>query len=164
MWPAFPAPSACVSSAERKRAAGFSLVELLVVFAIAALLVSVAPAAFDRLREAASYRETVTRLHSDLRSARHQARVQGRPVALTLDVRERTWWTNGQAPWPIPDSVDLRAVVAASELGDGLARIRFFPDGGATGGSIEIVRASGAGLRLRVDWLSGRVTQESLLQ
>ena len=43
------------------------------------------------------------------------------------------------------------------------AAIRFFPDGGATGGSIEVVRPSGTGARIQVDWLSGRITQEALL-
>ena len=43
-----------------------------------------------------------------------------------------------------------------------LSAIRFLPDGGATGGSIDIVRPSGAGVRLRVDWLSGQVLQEPL--
>ncbi len=46
--------------------------------------------------------------------------------------------------------------------GAGNAVIRFLPGGGATGGSIDVIRASGAGTRLRVEWLSGRVTRESL--
>jgi general secretion pathway protein H len=57
----------------------------------------------------------------------------------------------------------VRATVAGTELSaQQEAAIRFLPDGGATGGSIDILRASGQGVRLRVDWLSGRITQEAL--
>lgn len=157
------APPRCTHAGGAWAQAGFTLVELLVVFAITALLVALAPLAFDRLQETAQYRQAVTRVHSDLRAARYDALAQGRPVSLTLDMRGRTWRINDRASWSIPESLTLRAVVAASELGDGRARIRFFPGGGATGGSIEIVRASGGGVRLRVDWLTGRVSQESLL-
>ena len=40
--------------------------------------------------------------------------------------------------------------------------IRFHPQGGATGGTVELVRASGAGTRVSVDWLSGAITQAAL--
>ena len=33
-----------------------------------------------------------------------------------------------------------------------------------TGGSIDILRPSGGGVRLRVDWLFGRVEQEGVTQ
>ena len=36
--------------------------------------------------------------------------------------------------------------------------------GNATGGSIEVIRRSGAGARLRTDWLDGRVSLERLSQ
>ncbi|HEY0201888.1 MAG TPA: GspH/FimT family pseudopilin, partial [Burkholderiaceae bacterium] len=57
----------------------------------------------------------------------------------------------------------VRAVVADRELTDGVAAIRFLPSGGATGGSIDVARgSSGSGTRLRVDWLSGHITQEPI--
>jgi len=48
------------------------------------------------------------------------------------------------------------------EFADRVARIRFYPGGNATGGSVEIVRASGTGVRLQADWLDGRVTLRGL--
>jgi len=39
--------------------------------------------------------------------------------------------------------------------------IRFYPDGSATGGSIQLLRPGGAGVRLRVDWLLGTIRQEA---
>jgi len=34
------------------------------------------------------------------------------------------------------------------------------PEGGSTGGTIELVRPSGAGVNIRVDWLLGQISQE----
>ena len=45
---------------------------------------------------------------------------------------------------------------------DGGLSIRFLPRGGASGGSVDIVRPSGSGVRLRVDWFTGRVEQEAI--
>jgi general secretion pathway protein H len=57
--------------------------------------------------------------------------------------------------------LELRAVMAAEETGsDGTLSIRFLPRGGASGGSVDLVRPSGTGVRLRVDWFSGRIEQE----
>ena len=52
---------------------GFTLVELLVVFAIMALLVGLVPVAFERLRESAEYRNTLRTMLSNMRGARYRA-------------------------------------------------------------------------------------------
>ena len=145
-----------------QRARGFTLIELLVVFAILALLLGLAPVAFDRLRDGAQYRDTVRNMTSQLRTARYRSVAEGREIVFTLDMNRRAFGLDGAAWRPVPEALRLRAIVAGSEVqGSGSAAIRFLPSGGATGGSIEILRPNG-GTRLRVDWLSGRVTQEGL--
>ena len=42
-----------------RRSAGFTLIELMVVFALLALIVGLVPIAFNRLHESAQYRDTV---------------------------------------------------------------------------------------------------------
>jgi general secretion pathway protein H len=39
---------------------------------------------------------------------------------------------------------------------------RFYPEGGASGGGIDLQRRDGSGTAVNVDWLVGRVSQEPL--
>ncbi|WP_313560368.1 type II secretion system protein [Diaphorobacter nitroreducens] len=147
-----------------RRARGFTLVELLVVIAIMALVIGLVPVAFDRLRDAAQYRDAVRTMLSQMRGARMAAMTEGREVSFSVDLSQRMYGVDA-ALKPLPESLQVRAIVAGREIGPrGQASIRFLPSGGATGGSIEILRAPGVGTRLRVDWLSGRVTREALFQ
>ncbi|MBP6598450.1 MAG: prepilin-type N-terminal cleavage/methylation domain-containing protein [Giesbergeria sp.] len=142
---------------------GFTLIELLVVFAIMALVIGLAPVAFDRLRDSAQYRDTVRTMLGQMRSARYRAIEEGHETRFFVDLNRRTYGIDGTPARVLPEALQLKTTVAGIEMtGQGEAAIRFLPSGGATGGSIEVLRASGAGTRLRVDWLSGRVTQEAL--
>lgn len=147
-----------------RRIRGFTLIELLVVFAIVGLIIAVVPVAFDRLRASAQYRDTVRALVSELRGARFQAQSQGRDVLFLVRLDERKFGVEGGAVHTLPEGIELRTEVGGlGQINAQQAGIRFLSNGGASGGSIEVLRASGAGTRLRVDWLSGRVTHEALL-
>ncbi|MDD0839010.1 GspH/FimT family pseudopilin [Curvibacter sp. HBC61] len=142
---------------------GFTLIELLVVFSIAALLVGVVPFAFSRMQESAQYRDVLRAMLSDLRQARQQARVQGREVRFRLDLPGRRFGLDGQNARDIPEPLQVRATVAGIEMsGNQVAAIRFMPEGGATGGSVDVFRPSGQGTRVRVDWLSGQISTEPI--
>lgn len=144
---------------------GFTLVELLVVFAVVALLSALVPLAFERLRESAQYRDTVRGMLSDIRQARYRALAEGREVRFRVDLAERNYGLEGRPAKKVPEPLRLRATVADIELTAAQsAGILFLPSGGATGGTIEIVRPSGAGVRLTVDWLSGGVAQSPIAQ
>lgn len=141
---------------------GFTLIELLVVLAIAGMLVALVPMAFNKMQDGSQYRDTVRSIVTQLRQARQQALSEGRNVAFQLDLKQRQFGIQGQPQRPIPTSIEVKTTAAelTSTPADGLAQIVFLPEGGATGGSIELVRASGAGVRIRVDWLLGQITQE----
>jgi general secretion pathway protein H len=140
---------------------GFTLVELLVVFALLALLVAIVPPAYDRLREGSQYRDAVRTMTSDLRQARFRALTEGRDVRFSVDLAQRTYGVEGAAPHQLPEPLQMQATVAGVETSatQRTAAIRFLPSGGATGGTVELRRPSGAGVRLTVDWLSGAVLQ-----
>lgn len=150
-----------------RRMQGFTLVELLVVFAIGALMIGLTPVAFERLRDSSQYKDTVRSLLTDLRSGRQQAVSQGQEVLFQVNVAQRTYALAGRKPHDIPKPLEITATFAALETTTSASGhtvgIRFLPSGGSTGGSLDIKRPSGAGVRLKVDWLSGRVTQEPLV-
>ena len=142
---------------------GFTLIELLVVFALLALLVAVVPVAFGRLSESAHYRGTVRGMLSDMRQGRQLAISEGTEVRFHVDMAARTFGLDGRPEQVVPEPLKVRATVAAIELADGrVASIRFLPQGGATGGSIDVLRPSGSGVRLTVDWLSGGIAQSAI--
>jgi general secretion pathway protein H len=142
---------------------GFTLLELLVVFAIASILMAVVPITFDRLREGSQYRNALRTMMTEMRQARQQAVTQGIPVRFQVDLAARTYGLVDKVVHSFPEALQVRVTVASVELQPNqVAAIQFLPSGGATGGSIDLLRPSGAGTRLRVDWLSGRVEQQLL--
>lgn len=142
---------------------GFTLVELLVVIAIAALLIGVVPFAYQKMHEASQYRTALRTVLTDLRTARQMAIAEGRSVAYKVELGRKQIGIEGRTVQQLPENLQLRATVAQEQVKDGNASILFLPTGGATGGSLEIIRSNGEGARLRVDWFSGQISQERLL-
>ena len=95
-----------------QRERGFTLIELLVVFAILALILSLAPVAFDRLRDSAQYRDTVRTMLTQMRSARYRAQAEGREVRFFVHLGERTYGVDGAPARPVPEALQVRATVA----------------------------------------------------
>lgn len=143
---------------------GFTLIELLVVFAILGVVIGVVPAALGRLHDAVTYRNTVQDISTLLRVARQAAVSQGAYTAVLVSAQQRVYGLEGKQLESLDAS--LRFELETAEIAnkaDGVQSILFLPQGGSTGGSISIVRAeTGVGVRLRVDWLTGLVTQEAL--
>lgn len=144
-------------------AGGFSLVELLVALTILASALAVVPVAWQRLNETSDYRSTVRDMLSSLRQARSQAAFLGRPVAFTVDLGDRRYGLDDTLDRSVGRPLELRLLTAAALMnGQRGGSILFYPDGSSTGGSIEILRPNGGGVRLRVDWLLGHITQNPL--
>lgn len=149
---------------------GFTLLELMVVFAIAALIVGVSVPYTARLFETMQYRDAVRTISAAATSARYQAITSGQAVDLVLYPDERSFAVNPAAVPINREEMETLGnglqmdVIAAREIspGNGFAAIRFYPQGSSTGGSVSVLRENGDGVRLRIDWLLGRVTQESL--
>lgn len=148
--------------AQKQRQSGFTLIELLVVMAIAAMLIAIVPTSLGKLREVSQYRDTVRSVVLSLRQARQDAVESGRVTVFRVDLAERQFGVVGRTMTLLPDSLEMKTTVGVSAVPDsnGQRDIYFFPQGGATGGTVELVRQSGAGVRIRVDWLFGQVTQE----
>lgn len=129
------------------------------------MLVALVPPAFDRLRDGSQYRDTVRTMVADLKRARQQAISQGQPVTFLLDLSRREFGMRGHPSSHIPDTLDLQTTVGRDDSVDSTrqATIIFTPEGGSTGGTIDLVRKTGGGSRIRVDWLLGQIALEPLV-
>lgn len=142
---------------------GFTLIELLVVLAILGLIIGLVPSSYQKLNESAQYRAALRGVVSELRSARQQALSKGAMSVFSIDLARRTYGVLGSTTRALPDTIDLVVTVGSLESTPReIASIEFAPEGGATGGTIDLVRHNGGGTRVRVDWLSGQVVLEHL--
>ncbi len=141
------------------RTRGFTLLELLAALAIAALVLAVAVPASARMYESMRYRESLREVISLLATARYQAVTRGEAQSVEVVPRERRLQLADKVH-QLPKDFEL-SVHSAKELNRGeTGVIRFYPDGGSSGGGVDILSPRGNGLSIRVDWLMGGITQE----
>lgn len=155
-------------SGARGTAGGFTLVELVVALALAGLLTGLAAPAAFRMYATMQYRDAVRGVQAAAVGARLRALTAGRPIDLMVEPEAHRYavqpagnrYDRGQAV-SFRDSLLVNVDSARQLISErGVAVIRFYPDGSSSGGSVTLRRESGEGVRLRVDWLLGRVTQE----
>jgi general secretion pathway protein H len=136
-------------------AAGFTLLELIVVLAIMGLGTALALPAARGPTVKASLNSAAAQLAGSLRLARAEALRTNTDQTLTLDVQRHLFWSDGD---PKPHAIDRSFQVAVED--DNLEwsgherRVRFKPDGSATGGTIVFMNDASRA-RVSVDWLTG---------
>lgn len=148
------------ASSTGRPAAGFTLLELLAAVAIIGVLLAVAIPASARFYESIQYRQAVRDVVTTFASARYQAVNSGRVQDVLIDPFAKAMKLNGDIT-QLPDDLTME-VYAAGELNrDQVGVIRFYPEGGSTGGGVDMERSDGSGVRVSVDWLLGRVSQHA---
>lgn len=145
-----------------RHAAGFTLIELLAAFTIMGLALALVPIAYSKLNQSIEYKSVNRAFINQVSDARLKAMTTGRSSAVRIDLEHKTFGVDNRLAHKWPSSYLVSAEVANQEIQAGkIASIRFYPDGSSTGGSVTVLRAPGDGVRFRIDWLTGRLTQEA---
>ena len=150
-------PSSFASTPATDTESGFTLLELLVAISIAALVLGVSAPAMQRLYRSMQYHGAVNDVVTLLSSARYEAIRKGghQDVLINPETREIKVAEKVQA---LPDSLRLE-VLGTRELNrDGAGVIRFYANGGSSGGFVNMQHDNGQSVQVQVDWLLGRVS------
>jgi general secretion pathway protein H len=135
---------------------GYSLVELLTVLAVLALLTALTGVYLRGTGKPFALRVAALDLASCLRLARASAIAQNKERVVAIDLDRRSYACPGKSGLLPPESRLLFRTAASEYLKDKMALLRFFGDGGATGGHV-FMEEHGQIWAVRVNWLSGSV-------
>ncbi len=139
---------------------GFTLVELMVVLVIIALVMGLVATSMSRSISSAQARATTRKLVASLRYTRARAIIDKSETVFQVDTDNRSYQAPGRKLITLPQGVDITVTTARSEItSEAVSGIRFFPDGGSTGGHIELL-VNGREYRVNVAWLTGEASLE----
>jgi general secretion pathway protein H len=107
----------------------------------------------DSVRVATAARDVA----AALRYTRSQAILHREEKFLEIDLDQRSYTAPGKQPVELPETLELKLLTASSEASsDKVGRIRFFADGGSTGGRVTLI-AGGRQWKVNVSWLTGDI-------
>lgn len=139
-------------------AAGFTLVELLVVLAIGGLLLTLTPPLITAALPGVELKAAARRTAGALRQTREIAIASGEDAAWRIDTEDGRYSIPGRGrSGALPSDIDIELVAARDELeSERIGGIRFFPDGSSSGGRV-ILKRDERGYQIGVNWLTGRI-------
>lgn len=138
--------------------AGFTLIELLVVLVIMAMAYTLAAPMISSGVSGTELKASARQLAAGLRKARSEAIAHRREATMSVDLDGHHFQLSGdQRVYRLPKSVAVQLFTAQSELVNGnVGAIRFFPDGGSTGGRITVT-SHDRKYDVDINWLTGQV-------
>lgn len=141
---------------------GFTLIEVLVVLAIAALLAAVTVPAL-RTPSRTLLETSVQQVAAVMRLARATAQATNNEALVIFDLEGRQVQFLTAEPYILPQGVEVQFVSAHPERrGESIAGMRFYPDGTSSGGEITLIHAERRS-RILVNWLTGSTEIQSFL-
>lgn len=137
--------------------AGYSIVELLVVLVVLAASAMIVGPRVSESRDAITVNAAGHRLAAALARTRAGSIADSAPRDFVLDLDKRGFGPDrNKTLKQLAPGIALTVSGFLSEPGGRRMRVRFMPDGRATGGAI-ILRKSKSAVSVAVDWLTGVV-------
>lgn len=136
--------------------AGYTLLELMVVFAILSFAAALVLPRLGAGGERVALKSAALQLAAGLRATRTEAMSASKETSLILDVVQRRYWADGAVKVrALPNGI---AILTGNKPGEAIATaraaVRFQPDGSASGGWIGL-RSKTQAADITVDWLTG---------
>ena len=157
-----------IGNRQRSFIAGFTLLELLIVLAIAGLLVSLIPSLISAAIPGTKLKVASRDIAATLRDSRSKAVSAGKDIDVVISFDPPQYIVGGDQPHSFPDGVNVfvrngtnvDSYAALHEQywqSDDEFRIRFYPDGGSSGATITLKQDKLAYI-VTVGWLLGGVS------
>jgi general secretion pathway protein H len=141
-------------------AAGFTLVEVIVVLVIISLMMALVGSSISRNISSAEMRTAASKVAAGLRYTRTQAILKKAEQVFVVDTENLTYQAGERKADNFPKGMLVELNTARSELtSESAGGIRFYPDGGSTGGNVRL-EANGRVYRVNVAWLTGEAKVE----
>lgn len=139
-----------------RRAAGFTLLELLLVLTLIGIGTGLAVVSIDRLASRNEERQWMDRTLQELRRLRNQAVLQGRPVQATVDFAQARIDSGAGNTLALPEPYQLRPL---TDEDPPLQRLNlvFFPDGSVQEARFALVPPKGPAQEFHLTRVSGRI-------
>jgi len=139
-------------------AAGFTLIEMIVVIAILGLMMVLVSVNGTPVSPATHARAAAEAISGALRTARSEAVTDNRGVEVTIDLTRRSYRLGAAPAVTLPGDLRLALLTSTDQqVSDSVGRIRFNPDGSSSGGRVS-VEGGNRTWWVGIDWLSGRVS------
>jgi len=156
------------SQIDRGPTGGFTLLELLVVLALAGLLMSLVPSLISAAVPGAKLRVESRDLAVSLRNSRNRAISSGVQVDVTISSNPPHYIIDKEEPHELPSEVTIAArnimdlqygyrMMPPDRVTNDIFKVRFYPDGSSSGALISL-RHDMQAYTVTVDWLLGRVS------
>ena len=141
---------------EQGEIAGFSLVEMLVVLAIAAIVFSIGAVSLSALRGRLTSDHYADRIVAMLNDSNDRAMAGSTERTVSINLKRKIF-TNGIDPdIELPENFRLTVTVGKETVTDARKLdVIFLPDGTCSGAEIAIADTQGRSIRIVTNWLTG---------
>ena len=161
-----------MSNSPNRRMSGFTLVELLVVLAIASVLATLVRPMFAAALPGTRLKADTRILLAELRTQRSRSIGSGQPVTVIFCDTSGSYLTNSTNLTQITSGTEMLVTGAAesapgesspceSALDDTEFRLSFYPDGSSNGARI-VLRRPNVAYAIDIDWLTGQTAMSEV--